>query len=328
MKQKYTDLSKELEKTIIHKIAISGSSLQYKSTGEVTGSVLNQFAMDENNNYFRIATTRNTTWSRFEGEQKPSYSNLYVLDANMKTVGLLENLASGEQIYSVRFMGNRAYLVTFKQIDPLFAIDLTDPKSPKVLGQLKVPGFSTYLHPYDENTLIGFGKDTGENEYGNTVAQGLKISLFDVSDVTSPKELDKYLMGDMGSDSVALYDHKAFLFSREKDLLVLPVSLRQSSGLNQWGEINFSGAMVFSLKDKKINLTGRIDHSDGGQVASADYFDGINYYDNSVKRSLYIENNLYTLSNNYLKINTLSDLKEIKNIKLEKDGGTDFKVIN
>ena len=328
MKQKYTDLFKELEKTIIHKIAISGSSLQYKSTGEVTGSVLNQFALDENNDYFRIATTHNTTWSRFESAQKPSYSNLYVLDADMKTVGSLEYLASGEQIYSVRFMGNRAYLVTFKQIDPLFAIDLSDPKNPKVLGQLKVPGFSTYLHPYDEKTLIGFGKDTGTNEYGNTVAQGLKISLFDVSDVANPKELDKYLMGDMGSDSVALYDHKAFLFSPAKDLLVLPVSLRKSSGLNQWGEINFSGAMVFSLKGKKISYAGKIDHSDGGRVAVADYFDGINYYDNSVKRSLYIENNLYTLSNNYLKINALGDLKEIKNIELRLDSGADFKVIN
>ncbi|MEI7620166.1 MAG: beta-propeller domain-containing protein [Candidatus Falkowbacteria bacterium] len=328
MKQKYTDLSKELEKTIVHKIAISGSSLQYKSSGEVTGSVLNQFAMDENNGYFRIATTRNATWSRFEGQEKASYNNLYVLDADMKTVGTLENLAEGERIYSVRFMGNRAYLVTFKQVDPLFAIDLSDVKNPKVLGQLKVPGFSNYLHPYDENTLIGFGKDAGENEYGNTVAKGLKISLFDVSDVSSPKELDKYLMGDMGSDSVALYDHKAFLFSKEKDLLVLPVALRKSSGQNQWGEINFSGAMVFSLKDKKINYTGKIDHSDGGAVSTPDYFGGVNYYDNSVKRSLYIENNLYTLSNNYLKVNTISDLKDVKKIELKKGVNDDFKVIN
>lgn len=328
MKQKYTDFSKELEKTIIHKIAISGSSLQYKSSGEVVGSVLNQFAMDENKGYFRIATTRNNTWSRFEGQSQDSYNNLYVLDADMKTVGSLENLAAGERIYSVRFMGDRAYLVTFKQIDPLFAIDLADPKSPKVLGQLKVPGFSNYLHPYDENTLIGFGKDAAENEAGNTVAQGLKISLFDVSDVSSPKELDKYLMGDMGSDSVALYDHKAFLFSKDKELLVLPVALRKSSGQNQWGEINFSGAMVFSLKDKKISYTGRIDHSSGGQISAPDYFDGINYYNNSVKRSLYIENDLYTFSNNYLKVNSLTDLKELKNIELKQKSTTDFKVNN
>jgi len=328
MKQKYTDLSKELEKTVIHKIAISGNSLQYKATGEVTGSVLNQFAMDEDNGYFRIATTKNTTWSRFEGEQRPSYNNVYVLDTDMKTVGSLENLADGEQIYSVRFMGNRAYLVTFKQVDPLFAIDLTDPKNPQALGQLKVPGFSTYLHPYDENTLIGFGKDAGENEYGNTVAKGLKVSLFDVSDVSSPKELDTYLMGDMGSDSVALYDHRAFLFSREKNLLVLPVALRKSTGQNQWGDINFSGAIVFSLKDKKIVLAGKIDHSDGGKVSTPDYFDGVNYYDNSVKRSLYIENNLYTLSNSYLKVNTIDTLQEIKKLELKKGSGVDFQVIN
>lgn len=329
MKQKYNELAKEMEKTIIHKIAISGSSLQYKSSGEVVGSVLNQFAMDESDGYFRIATTKNTTWSRFEEQNRPSYNNLYVLDADMKTVGSLENLAEGERIYSVRFMGNRAYLVTYKQVDPLFAIDLADPRNPRVLGQLKVPGFSTYLHPYDENTLIGFGKDTGENESGNTITKGLKISLFDVSDVSAPKELDKYLMGDMGSDSIALYDHKAFLFSREKDLLALPVSLRKSTGANQWGEINFSGAMIFSLKDKKINYSGKIDHSDGGKAANTDYFDGVNYYDNSVKRSLYIGDNLYTLSNNYLKVNALSDLKELKKIELKPESGsnTDIKVI-
>ncbi|MFA4942700.1 MAG: beta-propeller domain-containing protein [Patescibacteria group bacterium] len=327
MKQKYSDLSKELEKTIIHKIAISGSTLKYQSSGEVTGSVLNQFAMDENNDYFRIATTRNTSWSRFEGESQPSYNNLYVLDKDMKTVGTLENLASGERIYSVRFMGDRAYLVTFKQVDPLFAIDLSNPSKPKVLGELKVPGFSNYLHPYDENTLIGFGKDADGDDSSSTVVRGLKISLFDVSDVSSPKELDKYLMGDMGSDSVALYDHKAFLFSKSKDLLVLPVALRKSSGLNQWGEINFSGAMVFSLKDKKISYLGQVDHSGGISVSPTDYFNGINYYDNSVKRSLYIEDNLYTLSNNYLKINSLTDLKEILEIKLN-DSGNDFQIIN
>ncbi len=328
MKQKYTDLAKEMEKTIVYKIAISGDTLTYKAKGEVTGSVLNQFAMDEANGYFRIATTKNTTWSRFEGGEQASYNNVYVLDGDMKLSGAAENIAPGERIYSVRFMGNRAYVVTFKQVDPLFALDMSDPKSPKVLGQLKVPGFSTYLHPYDANTLIGFGKDAGENEYGNTIAKGLKVSLFDVTDVTAPKELDTYLMGDMGSDSAALYDHKAFLFSYDKNLLVLPVMLRKSTAANQWGDISFSGAMVFNLKDKKIQYTGKIDHSDGGQPANQDYWDGYSYYDNSVKRSLYIQNQLYTLSNNYLKINDLGSLTEIKKLELKKDSGSDFKVVN
>ena len=126
----------------------------------------------------------------------------------MKVVGKVEKLAEGEKIYSVRFMQNRAYLVTFKQIDPLFVIDLEDPTNPKVLGELKIPGFSNYLHPYDETTLIGLGKDSGNWN------AGLKLSLFDVSDVKNPKEIDNYVFENGRGDSIALNDHKAFLFSK------------------------------------------------------------------------------------------------------------------
>src|SRR3990167_11542357 len=101
----------------------------------------------------------------------------------MKTVGKVENLAPGETIYSAHFIQGRVYLVTFEQVDPLFAIDLADPRNPRVLGELKVPGFSTYLHPYDETTLIGFGQQTKTGPSGGVVTTGLKVSLFDVSDV-------------------------------------------------------------------------------------------------------------------------------------------------
>ncbi|MCK5084894.1 MAG: beta-propeller domain-containing protein, partial [Candidatus Pacebacteria bacterium] len=145
MKQKYEDISKELEKTVIHKIEINDGKLKYKTSGEVTGVVLNQFSMDESGGYFRIATTKNRSWSRFGNEDtRESYSNLYVLDEDMKVVGKVEGLAKGERIYSVRFMQSRAYLVTFRQTDPLFVIGLEDPTNPKVLGELKVPGFSSY----------------------------------------------------------------------------------------------------------------------------------------------------------------------------------------
>lgn len=213
MKEKYKDISKELEKTVIHKIAINQGNLEYQNFGEVTGQALNQFSMDENNGYFRIATTKNQTWPQFaEDDRKASYNNLYVLDKDLKTVGSVENLAEGEQIYSVRFMQDRAYMVTFKQMDPLFVIDLKDPKAPKVLGKLKIPGFSNYLHPYDENTLIGLGRDTKENEWGGATNGGVKLSLFDVSDVENPKEIDSYVIGDSGASSIALDDHKAFFF--------------------------------------------------------------------------------------------------------------------
>lgn len=335
MQKKYTDIAKELEKTVIHKIAINKNKIEYKNFGEVTGSVLNQFSMDEDEKgNFRIATTKNQNFSGFNffrnydniavsqnAEQNQSYNNLYVLDNNLKVVGAVENLAKGERIYSARFMQNRAYLVTFKQTDPLFVIDLKDAKHPKVLGQLKVPGFSSYLHPYDETTLIGLGKETEENSTGGVITKGLKLSLFDVSDVSKPKEIDKYILGSAGSDSLALNDHKAFLFSREKNLLAIPVTLNNNLNNNimSFQELS-NGAVVFSIDKNGFKLKGKISH----EKASNPMLKANNYSD-SIKRSLYIENNLYTISDQYLQINKLDNLDLVKKIPLK--GEEDFRVV-
>lgn len=317
VKQKFQDIAKELEKTIIHKIAINNDQLEYKGEGEVTGQLLSQYSMDEKDGFLRIATTKNQTWSRFvDDDQTKSYNNLYVLDENLKPVGSLENLANGEKLYSARFMGDRAYLVTFQQTDPLFVIDLKTPEAPKVLGELKMPGFSNYLHPYDENTLIGIGKDTMENSYGGVITGGLKLALFDVSQVDKPIELDNYVIGDRGSDSMALSDPKAFLFSKDKNLLVIPASLTKSTKKEEYGQFSFSGALVFKVDGKKIELRGKIDHSDGGQVGNQDYYYGSSFYNNAVRRSLFINEDLYTMSNHYIKINSLSNLSEVNKIIL------------
>jgi uncharacterized secreted protein with C-terminal beta-propeller domain len=190
-------------RTIIHKISLRNGKIRYEGQGEVPGHVLNQFSMDEYEGYFRIATT--TGWY--------GANHLYILDKDMNIVGRLENLAPGERIYSARFMGERAYLVTFKKVDPLFVIDLEDPYNPRVLGKLKIPGYSDYLHPYDETHLIGIGKDTidaGDFAW----FQGVKIALFDVSDPENPKEISKIVIGERGTESYVLRDHRAFLFSR------------------------------------------------------------------------------------------------------------------
>jgi hypothetical protein len=144
--------------TVIHKIAIKDGRIRYVASGIVPGTILNQFSMDEHKGYFRIATTIGSWW----WGRDDSKNNVYVLDDDMRTVGKLEGLAPGETIYSARFFGNRCYLVTYKQIDPFFVIDLRNPKDPKVLGELKIPGFSTYLHPYDENHVIGIGKNAND----------------------------------------------------------------------------------------------------------------------------------------------------------------------
>jgi hypothetical protein len=140
----------------------------------------------------------------------------------MKIISRLEGLGKGERIYSTRFMGERAYMVTFRQVDPLYVIDLKNPENPKVLGELKIPGYSDYLHPYDANHIIGVGKDA-EVETGR--AQGLKIAIFDVTDVTNPVVKSEVMLGARGSDSEILRTHKAFLFDKEKELLVIPAQL-------------------------------------------------------------------------------------------------------
>ena len=322
MEKFQNDLIKETEKTVIHKIAIKGGNIDYKTQGEVPGNVLNQFSMDEYNNYFRIATTTGHV-SRM-GEST-SANHVYALDGNLVIVGKLEDLAPGERIYSARFIGDRCYLVTFKKVDPLFVIDLKDPYNPRVLGKLKIPGYSDYLHPYDENHIIGIGKEAVEAEEGSFAwYQGVKISLFDVSDVEHPKEVSKYNIGDRGTDSYALYDHKAFLFSKSKNLLVIPILLAEideekyPSGVPPYtyGDFVWQGAYVFDLTlENGFVLKGKITHveNDSDLIKSGYY-----YYRSAfdVKRSLYMNNVLYTVSDKTIKMNSLDNMDEINKIQL------------
>ena len=303
--------------TVIHKIAIKEGRIGYIASGIVPGTILNQFSMDEHKGYFRVATTIGQWW--WGGED--SKNNVYVLNEDMETVGKLEGLAPGETIYSARFFGNRCYLVTYKKIDPFFVIDLRNPRDPKVLGKLKIPGFSTYLHPYDENHIIGIGKNA--DDQGNFAwFQGMKMSLFDVTNVYRPKEVAKVDIGDRGTDSEALHDHKAFLFDRSKDLLIIPVQLREFDDDKDPGEIEpweygdfvMQGAFVFSLTiEDGFELKGTISHT-GEIVEDPNHW----YYrgDSYVRRSLYIEENIYTVSNTMVKINDMDTLDEIKAIGL------------
>jgi len=304
--------------TTITKIGIEEGAITFKANGTVPSYILNQFSMDEHNGYFRVATT-DRNW-----RTSSSGNNVYVMNEDLEIVGTLEKLAPGEEIYSARFMGERCYLVTFKKVDPLFTIDLSDPENPTVLGKLKIPGFSDYLHPYDENTLIGIGKETEEAEEGDFAwHQGVKISLFDVSDVENPRELAKYEIGDRGSDSPARYDHHAFLFSRARNLLVIPVleasidedDFSGSVPDNFYGEYTYQGAYVFDISHEGIELRGQVTHLDEDDLdllKSGYWFDS----EYSVERSLYIEDNLYTMSQGMIKINNLETLTELAAINL------------
>jgi uncharacterized secreted protein with C-terminal beta-propeller domain len=316
------EIAKETEKTIVHKIAIEDGKIEYMASGKVPGRVLNQFSMDEHNGYFRIATT--TGHVSRNGDQY-SANHIYVLDSDLEIEGVLEDLAPGERIYSARFMGKRAYLVTFQKVDPLFVIDLSEPKEPRVLGKLKIPGYSDYLHPYDENHIIGLGKDAVAAEDGDFAwYRGLKLALFDVSDVNRPKEVSKVVIGDRGTDSYALQDHKAFLFSREKNLLVIPVLLAEIDSekypneLPEWtyGDYVWQGAYVFSLDTERgFKLKGKVSHNEDSVdfLKSGRYYYGSGY---AIKRSLYMDDVLYTLSDGMIKMNGLDDLKEINRVRL------------
>ncbi|MFB0504315.1 MAG: beta-propeller domain-containing protein [Candidatus Bathyarchaeia archaeon] len=315
---KYED---NTQKTEIHRIRITDGAIDYEASGEVPGYVLNQFSMDEHNEHFRIATTLGQVARTFE--QATSANNVYVLKLNLTIVGRLENLAPGESIYSARFMGDRCYLVTFKKVDPLFVIDLGDPANPEILGKLKIPGYSDYLHPYDENHLIGIGKETVEAEEGDFAwYQGVKISIFDVSDVENPIETAKFEIGDRGTDSPILWDHKALLFDKERNLLAIPVLVAEideekyPEGAPPYthGDYVWQGAYVFNITENSITLRGGITHveDDSDLLKSGYYF----YSEHSIKRTLYIEDFLYTISDKNIKMNNLTTLQEVNEIEL------------
>ena len=313
------------QKTILHRISINNGGISYAAQGEVPGSILNQFSMDEHNGFFRIATTI----SGYQNSRDTSTNNMYVLDGDLNVVGTLEGVAPGESIYSVRFMGERVYMVTFRHIDPLFVIDLKDPTDPQILGKLKIPGYSDYLHPYDETHLIGIGKEVDasidadkihtDNAVYYTAIQGVKIAIFDVSDVKNPVELHKEVIGDRGTESLATSDHKAFLFDRERGLLVVPMTvaeLKDGQPKSMQGEYVFQGAYVYDISlDDGFGLKGKITHMDEDDelLKSGYYWYGSS---SSVTRSLYIGDVLYTFSNSMVKMNDLQTLSEINSVSL------------
>lgn len=274
------------ENTSIYRISVDRESLNIEAHGKVPGRELNQFSMDEYEDFFRMATA---TWIN-----GTAHSNVYTLNMDLTIAGKLENIAPGETLDSARFIGNRAYLSTsVVQRDPFFVIDLENARAPRILGYLKIPGFTRYLHPYDNDHLIGIGKD-GTN---------VKMSLFDVTNVSAPIELDNYVF-ESSSDTPVLTEHKAFLFDRARSLLALPISIWRP-----WYSLYWQGAYVFdiTLTDGFV-LKGNITHRNSSTNQWDSNFD--------VNRELYIETVLYTVSNKMIGMNSLSDLALIKQVTL------------
>jgi uncharacterized secreted protein with C-terminal beta-propeller domain len=291
------------EETLVHRFELNEGELSYEGRGVVPGRILNQFSMDEYDGHFRIATTVGDIWN----SETKSTNNVYVLNQDLEVVGEVEGIAPGERIYSVRFMGKKAYIVTFKKVDPFFVLDMEDHTNPTILGELKIPGYSDYLHPFGDNYVIGFGKDTVEAEVDDKSRrnmdfawyQGLKVAMFDVTDVKNPKELHKMIIGDRGTDSEMLYNHKALLFNEDKGLMAFPIQVylipeeKKEAGEvegNTYGERVFFGAHVYSVSvEDGFELQKAITHEEPDEEYGWMGMDPIS-------RILYIGKYLYTVS--------------------------------
>ncbi len=291
------------ESTLIFKFNLD-NGIKYSAKGVVPGTLLNQFSMDEHDGYFRIATTTNQ-WSSTD-----SQNAVYILNDNLDTANSVTGIAPGEKIYSTRFLGERLYMVTFKQLDPFFVIDL-NPQNPKVLGKLKIPGFSDYLHPYEDNYILGLGYDTALTKQGGVIQGGIKLSMFDVSDVANPVEIDQVVIGTSGSSSEACDNHRAFLLYN--GLLAFPANVYESDGSSSYyGIFEFQGAYIYSVSEQGLIYKGRITH-----LSSEDYLKAGDYwYDSSknVRRTVIIDGNLYTISNDQIKANDRSSLQELNHL--------------
>ena len=314
------------EETTIYRVHMQNNNLTAMAQGEVPGQVLNQFSMDEYGDYFRIATTEWTEEAQNISITKPlstpiiislQSTNVYTLDMNLSIVGRLENISVGENFHAARFVGDRCYLVTFQKTDPLFVVNLKDPTSPTILGNLTVSGYSDYLQPYDENHLIGVGKETVEAESGYFAwYQGIKISIFDVSNVSNPVQMANVTIGDRNSYSPVLDDHKALLFDKQMDLLVIPVTVAKidpsqyPDGVptSAYGTQVWQGAYVYNITlTDGLVLKGNITHAETAEMPPPTLW---------VTRTLYIDDVLYTVSQGKIKLNSLADLTFLMEVDL------------
>jgi uncharacterized secreted protein with C-terminal beta-propeller domain len=278
--------------TVIHKFRLDPTSpdpVQYVASGEVDGWILDQFSMSEYDDHLRVAATEFDWWWGATPDAEPASSVSVLADdgsGNLHEVGHVGGLGPGERIFAVRFIRSKGYVVTFEQIDPLYTLDLSEPTQPKVVGELDVTGFSSYLHPIGEDWLLAVGQEADEE--GRVL--GLAVSVFDVADLANPRLAHRYLIegdDDTWSWSEALSDHHAFTYHR--GVLSIPAYLSGAEG-------SFSGLLVLAVDPEEgIWEIGRIDHQDFGGADRHAW----------MRRSVFIEDAIYSLSSAGVKVNSL-----------------------
>ncbi|MBJ6764593.1 beta-propeller domain-containing protein [Myxococcaceae bacterium JPH2] len=297
----------------IHKFDLhQPGAVSYVGTGTVEGHLINQFAMDEHEGVLRVATTLRSRvaepnhpewwWGRVETSNR--VSTWREGDGQLVEVGRSEDLAPGESIYSARFVGPRGYVVTFRQVDPLYTFDLSDPAHPRKVGELKVPGYSTYLHPLDETHLIALGEYIPEN--GDWRSRALKLSLFDVSDMAHPVEAFSQLVGTAYGWSEAVYEHKAFNYFPAKKLLAIPFS-DYSNAWDYWSGFR-SELRVFSV-DAATGFTAK------GALSMSDVYvmqqshDWTWYWTPTVRRSVMADDYVYAITDAGMRVAKVDSLQ-------------------
>jgi hypothetical protein len=265
-----------VQPTAIHAFdASKPGETSYRASGEVQGYLLNQFSLSEDKGVLRVASTDEPSW--WDGAQRgDSQSRVTTLDergAALVKLGEVDGLGRGERIFAVRFIGDVGYVVTFRQVDPLYTIGLADPAKPRVLGELKIAGYSAYLHPLGGDLLLGVGQDAGEDGR----ARGTQLSLFDVSDPAKPVRVAQRA-ADAGSSSNVEYDHKAFLYWAPTKLAVIPVAAYTEAGQG------FVGAVGYRITRTGIDELARLSHpvTDG--------------FTPPISRALVVGDRLFTLS--------------------------------
>jgi hypothetical protein len=276
---------------------------RYSGSGVVPGHVLNQLAMDEWAGYLRIATTRGRVP---DPRVESAVSILAPSDGgNLVRVGAVEKIAPGEDIRAVRFDGDRGYVVTFKKTDPLFVMDLYHPAHPAILGELEIPGFSTYLHRIDPEHLLSIGFDA--NDHGSfAYFDGVILQLFDVKNPTEPKLLHREKIGTRGSSSAAATDHLAFNYFADRGLLAIPMTVCDGGGDGRNGDtVSFSGLLVYDVDlEKGFTKLGGVDHGGHGVNCGTWWSNATS----AVKRSIFLDDLVYSIASDRAKVQRLGHL--------------------
>lgn len=292
------------ETTDLHKFQLGAraTDTKYLASGTVKGRVLNQFAMDEWRGNLRVATTSGRLPSP---NVESRVAVLAERSGRLLELGAVEHLAPGEDIRSVRFDAERAYVVTFKKTDPLFVLDFSEPAAPRLLGELKIPGFSTYLHRLDRDHLLSIGFDT-DDRGGFAYFKGLLLQLFDVSRPTEPQLMHRETIGTRGSSSEAATNHLAFNFLAEDGLLAIPSTVCEGGGGGRAGHsLTFAGLLVYRVSlDEGFHLLGGIDHSRVGSRCNAFWSQSTS----TVKRSLFLDDQVWSIAMDQAKVQKISAL--------------------